>query len=166
MPPDDPIDPFPIAAGRRPESQPQSSTDIAALSAGVVAVVVSLFVSPGIFGVVNLVVSITLFAVVLGYVWPYRRLRLQSLAVAAAVGLALIPAIGFLDETLRSRMPLIHLLGDYDYWNCDLDKCSESKERQSRVPDRDLTIGWFAVLIGVYCWDRLYQGKLRKNSTR
>jgi len=145
------------------ESAPKSqagSTDIAALSAGVVAVVVSLFVTPGSFGIVNLVVSFTLMAIVAGYVWPHVRRRLQSLAVAATVGLASIPAVGFVDETVRSRSPLEFLVGMYE-WNCESDPCSEGKDR-SRVPDRELVVGWFVFLLVTYSLDRLHQNRMRK----
>jgi len=183
----------------------QASTDPAALGAGAVAIVVSLFVVPGNFGIINLVVSITLLAVIFGYVWPHRRLPLQSLAVGAAVGLASIPAIGFLDETVRflappaaqngkrqqqepggkrqqqepggkppdrpkesvegTMAPLAYLTatvvtGDMS-WDCSMNKCSDSKEARSNVPDRDLAIGWLAVLVVTYSLDRFRQRWLK-----
>ncbi|MET0632954.1 MAG: hypothetical protein ABWY92_19010, partial [Xanthobacteraceae bacterium] len=170
----------------------QASTDPAALGAGAVAIVVSLFVVPGNFGIINLVVSITLLAVIFGYVWPHRRLPLQSLAVGAAVGLASIPAIGFFDETVRFQAPPAAQNGKrqqqepggkptdrpkepvkgttapLDYltaavltgdivWDCSTNKCSDSKEPRSNVPDRDLAIGWLAVLAVTYSLDRFRQ---------
>src|SRR5690349_8112147 len=81
--------------------------DIAALSAGVVAVSVSLFVAPGEYSVINLIVSIVLIFVILGYVWGSARPRLlQSFAVASVLGLSSVPAIGFFDEAARFRSPL------------------------------------------------------------
>jgi hypothetical protein len=120
-----------------PTSPVQGGTDIAALSAGIVAVAVSLFVAPGSYGPINLVFSITLLSVIAGYVWPHHRGPLQSLAISAAAGLAAIPAIGFFDEAFRSRDLFSFLLTAYD-WNCELgDPCKDGDDR-SRVQDRDL----------------------------
>ena len=131
-------------------------TDIAALSAGVIAVVVSLFVSPGAYGGTSLVVTLTLIVIILGYVWASKRRWLQTLAVAAAIGLASIPGIGFIDEAARSRSPIGYLMLN-ESWDCNEDPCNEDGDRQSRVPDRDLVIGWLAVLVLTFAVDLVSQ---------
>jgi hypothetical protein len=148
-------------------------TDIAALSAGVVAVVVSLFVSPGYFSVINFSISFTLIAVILAYVWGSARWWLQSLAVAAVIGLASMPGIGFIDETVQSRAPFQLLVGDYQ-WRCkdnaqdqDKDKydpCDAKGDPESRVPNKHLAIGWLLVTALTFTIDRYRQGKYRSKS--
>jgi hypothetical protein len=136
--------------------------DIAALSAGVVAVSVSLFVAPGEYTLVNVVVSIVLFLVIFAYVWQRRRgAWLQSLAIAAVLGFAAVPAIGFFDEMARSRLPTKHLTGGIHAWNCELDPCRKTGEHESRVPARDVFIGWFGVFLVFFIWDVKRQARQR-----
>jgi hypothetical protein len=138
--------------------QGDGGTDVAALSAGVVAVSVSLFVAPGAYSSINLVVSATLLAIIWGYVWPRQRRLLQTLGVAAAIGLAAVPAIGFFDEAARSRDPLSYLLASYT-WDCagDADPCNQNDEPQSRVQEKDITLGWLSVLLITFVTDRIRQ---------
>src|ERR1044072_5169162 len=118
-----------------------SHTDIAALSAGIVAVVVSLFVAPGEFTVINFIVSMTLTGVIYGYVWPRPRTNGQMIGVAFACALALLPACGFFVEAVRSRNPCAFLVGMYE-WTCEMDQCNERKEHESRVPNGALALFW------------------------
>jgi hypothetical protein len=142
--------------GGRMMSDETSNTDIAALSASIVAVAVSLFVAPGSFNILNLVVSVTLAAVIVGYVWPRIRSKRQSLAIAAAMGLAMLPAIGFLDEAIRSPNPLHFLAGTYE-WDCKIDPCKSDGDDKSRVPARDLAVGWLLTLVASFLVDRVTQ---------
>jgi hypothetical protein len=137
------------------EQRISASTDIAALSAGVVAVVVSLFVSPGRYGSIGPVVSITLILVIWAYVWPHTRRLLQSIAFGCSIGLASIPAIGFFDEAARSRAPLTYL--STEEWDCRQDPCKDNGDHESRVPDMDLATGWLLISVLVFGVDRAAQ---------
>jgi hypothetical protein len=138
-----------------PEQRATSSVDTAALSAGVVAVVVTLFIAPGMYGIVNLIISITLVLVIVAYVWPHTRRWLQSGAVGAAIGLASLPGIGFVEETARSRDAIAHIFSSS--WECGEDPCTEQGESLSRVSDQDLAGGWLVIAILVLAVDRLSQ---------
>jgi hypothetical protein len=140
-----------------PEQRGTSSVDTAALSAGVVAVVVALFITPGMYGIVNLIISLTLVLVIVAYVWPGTRRWLQSAAVGAAIGLASLPGIGFFGETARSRDAIAHIFSSS--WECgeDKDPCTEQGVPRSRVGDQDLAVGWLVVAILVLAADRLSQ---------
>jgi hypothetical protein len=150
-------------------------TDIAALSAGVVAVAVSLFVAPGQYSLFNFLFSSTLITIILAYVWPGDRSWLQSLAVATAIALAALPAVGFIGEVWLSRSPLKHLVGAYE-WNCppaaqwestyvDFDPreyfpCRAGDER-TRMPAWPFLIAWLALVFATLGADRLYQDRWR-----
>jgi hypothetical protein len=121
----------------------EEHADIAAVSAGVVAVAMSLFAIPGRYDTMDLVVSVTLFLVFAAFVWPQRRDPLRSRAVAAAGALALIPAIGFFDELARAGGRWHPMLG--------------AGGGVSRVPDTDLAIGWLVAALLVYLADRRQQ---------
>jgi hypothetical protein len=138
-----------------PERRGTGSTDTAALSAGAIAVVVSLFITPGSYGIVNLLISLTLVLVIFAYVWPHARRFLQSAAVGAAVGLASLPGIGFFGEVAGSTKPIQQLLGYYE-WNCDVDPCREKVPR-SRVEDWHLALGWLVITAIVLAADRAFQ---------
>src|SRR5215510_6925239 len=99
-----------------PEQRATSSVDTAALSAGAVAVVVALFITPGMYGVINLIISVTLVLAIVAYVWPHTRRWLPSAAVGAAIGLASLPGIGFVEETARSRDAFAHIFSSS--WEC------------------------------------------------
>jgi len=149
-------------------------TDVAALSAAVVAVSISTFLTPGDYEAISLVISVTVIALILGYVWPSVRSKMQSFALAAVVGVAAIPGIGFFDEAARSRAPLKYLTLTYE-WNCpggsdqgeqvspdDVDQCDTAGQPQSRVPLRDVTIAWCVVVLLTFLADRRWQAKPRK----
>src|SRR5215472_1793133 len=90
---------------------PATHTDIAALAAAVVAVTVSLSLDEGIYGLISLIVSLVLIAIILAFVWPSKRAWPQSLALAAALGLAAIPGVGFFAETVKAEHPLKFVVG-------------------------------------------------------
>jgi hypothetical protein len=81
-----------------PKQGGEGNTDIAALSAGVAAVAVSMFVIPGPFDVLGAIVAVTLTLVIFGYVWEHPRTRRRSLAVSALLGVIAIPLFGFILE--------------------------------------------------------------------
>ena len=114
---------------RESETKSGGHTDIAALSAGVIAVVVTLFVTPGEYSIFNFIVSFTLIVIILAYVWPEKRSWLQSLAVAAAIGLSFMTIVGYLGEAWNSRSPFEVLVGTYE-WDCALDPCNSKDEHE------------------------------------
>lgn len=118
-------------------------SDIAAVSAGVVAVAMSLFALPGRYDTMDLVVSITLFLVFSAFVWPQQRDAGRSRAVAAAAALGLIPAVGFIDEFIRAGKNWRPLFGETD--------------GQTQVPDSDLAIAWITLTLLLYIADRRQQ---------
>jgi hypothetical protein len=118
--------------------------------------VVSLFITPGSYGIVNLVISLTLVLIILAYVWPHARRPIQSAAVGAAVGLASLPGIGFFGEVAQSRAPIDQLLGYYS-WDCEHDPCSEQGAPESRVKDRHLALAWLVIAALVLAADRASQ---------
>ena len=145
------------------QTETQDNTDIAALAAAIVAVAVSLFVAPEEFGILNLVVSLVLLLVFFAFVWPKLRSFVQSLAVAASIGFASIPAIGFLDEVARFREPIAFLKNGSDAWNCELDRCRKNKENhQSQVPAMDLAGGWLGITCLVLIVDLASQRRRRR----
>lgn len=156
------------------ESGTKARTDIAALSAGVVAVAVSLFVSPGEYSVLNLVTSLTLIAVILAYVWRSERWWLQSLAVAMVIGFASVPGVGFFDEVVRMSLvddstqdrkwdSFLHLTGYYQ-WDCEKKgECTDRGEHKSRVPTGDVAIGWACITILTFATDRFLQRRRRQS---
>ena len=96
----------------------QENSDVAALSAGVVAVVLTLYIDPGEYGVMSLVISFALSIVMLAFTWRQSRGWDGSLAVGAILGLALLPALGFLHEALLREGIVAQLFKlDYDGTN-------------------------------------------------
>jgi hypothetical protein len=95
----------------------EGRTDIAALSAGTVAVAVSMFLISGPFDVLGAMVAVTLTLVIVGYVWQHKRSTIQSLAVAALLGIIAIPIAGFALELLFAHDPW-SLLVDNEPLNC------------------------------------------------
>src|SRR5690242_12295544 len=77
------------------EGSGEGRTDIAALAAGAMAVAISMFLISGPFDALGAMVAVTLTLVIIGYVWKHRRSILQSLAVAALLGIVAIPIAGF-----------------------------------------------------------------------
>lgn len=139
----------------------EGATDIAALSAAIIAVTVSLFVTPGEFGVINFMVSFTITTIVYGYVWYNRRGASKSVALASIISFGLIPAVGFIDEGLRSHRPIKFLTATYE-WRCGgvrSDPCKQGGDHVSRVKDSDLALLWIIILLIVFTADRLDQNK-------
>ena len=148
-----------------PHATSQDNTDIAALAAAIVAVAVSLFVAPEEFGILNLVVSVVLLLVFFAFVWPKPRSFLQSLSVAAAIGFAAIPAIGFLDEVARFREPIALIKNGSAAWNCELDRCRKNKDNhQTQVPAMDLAGGWLGITGLVLMIDLSVQRRRRRST--
>jgi hypothetical protein len=138
-------------------------TDIAALSAGVIAVVVTLFVTPGEYTVFNFIVSFTLIAIILAYVWPGARSWLQSLALAAAIGLTFMSIVGYVGEAILSQHGGEVLIGAYE-WTCWTDPCNERLEHASRVPNSYVAAGWLGAMVLTFGVDLMVQH--RRSSKR
>jgi hypothetical protein len=141
------------------QSPERLGTDIAALSAGVVAVCVTLFLGPGTYDFLNFIVSLTLLAVIAGYVLPSPRRFMQSLAVAASIGLAAIPAIGFFIEAPASPHPLGVLTATYGP-ECNKDgyECDGGKARP-KVNGAQIFLSWMFVLFVTCSIDRVWQNR-------
>jgi len=99
------------------EGRDGGRTDIAALAAGAMAVAVSMFLISGPFDALGAMVAVTLTLVIIGYVWQHRRSTVQSLAVAALLGIVAIPITGFALELLFAHDPW-SLLVDNEPLNC------------------------------------------------
>jgi hypothetical protein len=66
---------------------PQTHTDVAALSAGVIAVAVTTMLSPGVYGGTGAVLSLTLFILIISYSWSGPRALARSIAFSAVIAL-------------------------------------------------------------------------------
>lgn len=127
---------------KRPEN-----TDVAALSAGAIAVVIALFINPGAWDITGLIVGFTLVVVITGFAWDRTRWWLQSLAIAASIALASLPAIDFMNEMYQSHDWKAYLAGTYN-WICgdDLsihDPCDKEGKQVSRVTANEQALFWF-----------------------
>lgn len=137
----------------------RGATDIAALSGSVVAVSVSLFVGDGPFGSLNAAVSVTLILVILGYAWRTTRRLTQSLAISAAVGLATVPAYGFVYEHIQNKAY------SYQYTEkfvCLGDIYDTKENKKSRVCQDVLTIDWLTMWMIAFVIDMVCQMCWRK----
>jgi hypothetical protein len=95
-----------------PQRAGEGRTDIAALSAAVTAVVVSMFLVTGPFEILGAMVAVTLSLVMFGYVWRHSRTVLQSPAnrrgscapgTAATIATLPLPYNSSLTRSPRSR---------------------------------------------------------------
>jgi hypothetical protein len=160
-----------------PARRPFENTDVAALSAGAVAVVIGLFTNPGPWDMTGLVIGFTLVIIIVAFTWERTRWWLQSLAVAAAIALASLPATGFMCEAIQSQDPLSYLLGQYN-WQCanERDPCTAQEPRiviaqsgeikkaelvdgkpTSRVTTTEQAVVWFGMLIILFIGDLILQ---------
>jgi hypothetical protein len=96
--------------------QRQENADVAALSAGIVAAVLTIYIDPGEYGVMSLVVSFALAIVMFAFTWRQGRRWDGSLAVGAILALALLPALGFFHEAAL-REGIVRQLFKLDYDN-------------------------------------------------
>jgi len=99
------------------EKSGEGRTDIAALAAGAMAVAISMFLISGPFDALSAMVAVSLTLVIIGYVWKHRRSTVQSLAVAALLGIVAIPITGFALELVFAHDPW-SLLVDNEPLNC------------------------------------------------
>jgi hypothetical protein len=153
----------------RPEN-----TDVAALSAGAIAVVIALAINPGAWDVTGLIVGFTLVVVILGFSWEKTRWWLQSLAIAASIALASLPAIDFVNEAYHSHDWRAYLVGSYALHCGDdpskddpsKDPCNKEGKPESRVTVNQQAISWFIVLIIILAGDLLLQRARRNTAPR
>jgi hypothetical protein len=151
-----------------PDRQGEGHTDVAALSAAIVAVAVSMFVVEGPFQVVGALVAMTLAFVIAGYVWGSSRpSRVRSLAVAAVFGVLAIQIVGFTRELYLAHERLSFL------WEGKLRNCPaqttwgttywmECTHPQSQVENSWLIVTWAVTVLLVLAADRLRQRKNRR----
>jgi hypothetical protein len=161
------------------KQSPGNHTDIAALAAAVVAVTVSLFLDEGLYGLISLIVSLVLIVIILAFVWPNKRSLLQSVALAAALGLASIPGIGFLIEAYHApaRMGFLLYADPLDGQDCvsrsvykKMAKAQQAKnyscnykyELDSKVEPWTAGVGWLLVLLAALLVDLSPRRKRRK----
>jgi hypothetical protein len=77
---------------------PGEHSGVAALSAAIVAAVISIFAIQGPYNDLGAIVALTLIFMIIGYVWKHPRTVWQSLAVASILGGVAIPIVGFILE--------------------------------------------------------------------
>src|SRR5689334_14686343 len=94
---------------KKPHTQPKSDekeTDVAALSAGVIAVAVTTMIEPGPYNIIGTILAITLLILIVAYSWEkWRELR-HSIAFAAVIGLVGMQIVGFGLELRGSPKPM------------------------------------------------------------
>lgn len=130
----------------------ENSTDVAALAASVVAAVLTLFVDPGEYGVMSLVVSFALSIVVVAFTWQQERTWNRSLAVGAILGLALVPALGFFHEAGRR----------HGLWEQLFKLAYDAKT--SVVPDWMLARDWLLMFVLISGVDIAFQRRRGKSA--
>jgi hypothetical protein len=136
-------------------------TDIAALSAAVVAVSVASFVVSGAYDPLTFIVFLSLTVLVCAYAWNSRRTPLQSIAIAMVLGLTITPAVGSILEYNRaSDTDKEHLLRYGALWNCnpkvDEGRC-KADEKHTDVENYKIILIWAAVTAAGAAYDRSYQ---------
>jgi hypothetical protein len=148
-----------------PEKPSEGRTDVAALSAAIVAVAVSMLVVEGPFHPVGAVVAVTLASVIVGYVWESPRpSRRRSVAVAAVLGVIAIQIVGFLFELYLA----------HDRWSflregkltCPVEYASgtywtECTHPHSMVDNSWLIATWGVVTVLIFVADRCRQRNKR-----
>lgn len=77
-------------------------SDVAALSAAVVAGAIIQFVTAGPYDWLSLALGLTLSSLVISYVWSHSRSSFQSFAVGGVLGLTLLPVVGFVWDATSS----------------------------------------------------------------
>ena len=137
--------------------QPEAHTDIAALSAAVVAVVISMLVLPDEYNLLNLAVSVVIILIIAAYVWANARTWLQTIALSSVIGLSAIPGIGFIDEAARSNSNLAEWIAFTIPLSTKEQTTPANGAHQTRVPDGDVTIASIAIFLVAAVGDRINQ---------
>lgn len=118
-----------------------TNTDVAALTAGVVAVAVTMFVAPGPYDITGVAISTTLLTILYGYVLKGgSRTPPQSLALAAVSSLLILPIFGYCAELIAAWLGIeqgINGVGD----------------KQSAVTSEVVTAFWFVGVVLFFYWD-------------
>ena len=136
----------------------RSQGDVPALSAGVIAVLISIWFSPDAYDVLNFCIGLTMTSVILAYEGRSSRDLLQTIAFSMSVAVSTMPIVAFVDEALRSNAPLRYLVGLYA-WDCVENPCIEHHS-DSRVENIDLVVGWIVLAVVFAFVDRSYQSRL------
>ena len=123
------------------QDRPQASTDVAALSASVVAAAVTLVANPGPWDAFGVMISTTITLLIVAYSWDHFRWWLQSAAIAGAIAFGCLPIMGFIAEILHGS----------------------TLAAKSSVAIGDLIVPWIILLILIFVLDRLLQ-LTRRNS--
>jgi hypothetical protein len=129
-----------------------NNVDAVALTAGVVAVAITVYVADGLYSLMSLIFSVAIVLSIVAYVGKYQRTRLQTAALIASLGIATLPAIGFIAEgimqgeygygfiKLIAEEPACELGNPTSKWGLSFE-CAEGKP-QSKVVDWMLTLGY------------------------
>jgi hypothetical protein len=92
----------------------QAHTDVAALSAGVIAVAVTTIFAPGPYGGFGTIMVVTLLILIISYSWSGTRTLAHSMAFSAVIALIGMEVVGFFIELWNSPHP-IDLIQGSDY---------------------------------------------------
>jgi hypothetical protein len=126
--------------------KPERHTDVAALAAAIVAVAVAMFVTPGRYDTIGLMVAVTLSLVVGSYVWGNSRTAFQSLAVGTLLGVIAMPIVGFVVELFLACDQRLSLL--------------KGDKGDSNVNHFWLIGTWIIVATSVFVLDRWHQKRI------
>ena len=131
------------------------STDIAALSAAVIAGAVAVFMTPGPYGPLSLVIGITLIAVLIGYAWKRNKTEPQRAALSTVLSFAFLPVVGFFIEYALKEGSIIGF--------CETNPCDGASKLQSNVKPAWHFFIWLVTAVGVFIADKYFIDK-DKNS--
>lgn len=129
--------------------QSETTTDAPALAAATVAGAVGVFVAPGPYGYLSLVIGLVMLLLVLGYSGGHRRSRVQSAAFSAVIGFAGILVAGCALEAFRVCIELgisLSCIADFS-----------SQHEGTKVTDLNVAVIWVVVAGIVYPIDRWFQ---------
>lgn len=133
----------------------QGGTDVAALAASILAVVLSLSNDARPYDLMSVATALTLIAIITAYIRPHARpKREMSFAYAAALSLSCIPVTGYLAELIVSHsystQDMLHML------SCDILNC-EDLVTASYVATGFGAISWVVGIVIIYPLDRRRQ---------
>ena len=122
----------------QPKAVTQSDTDVAALSAGVIAVAVTTIVTPGRYGGMGTILTLTLLILIISYSWNGSRTLAHSIAFSAVIGLIGMEIVAVIIEAYLSPHPKELFIGsDYESFIRDAAEKARLKNciAASAIPD-------------------------------
>jgi hypothetical protein len=121
-------------------NEKSDKTDAAALGAAVVAVAMTVFGDPSAYDLLTLIVSVSLLALILGYIGRSTRDWPQSLAFGAVLAIIAVPILGYFVE------------GQPGLW-ADEKLLPLASDEQSTVSDAATAIAWSAMALAGFAID-------------